>query len=190
LSCLEAMHPARLDHPADFLPCEFHVKWADRAWEREQAHNLRRSVFCLEQGIFAGDDRDAIDARAQIIVALSQVGGAPDAVVGTVRIHESAPAVWRGSRLAVHAAFRNHGRIGTTLIRLAVSSARAQGCRRFFAHVQAQNVALFERLHWTALHPEILHGRAHYVMEADLARYPPCPDPCRGYVTRTVRHAP
>jgi putative N-acetyltransferase (TIGR04045 family) len=184
------MHPARLDDPADFLPCAFHVKWADTNWEREHARHLRRSVFCLEQGLFAGDDRDAVDAQAQIIVALSQVGGAADAVVGTVRIHESAPAVWWGSRLAVHAAFRNHGRIGATLIRLAVSSAHAQGCRRFFAHVQAQNVAMFERLHWTALRPEILHGRAHCRMEADLAHYPPCPDPYRGYVTRSVRPAP
>ncbi|MFP3534813.1 GNAT family N-acetyltransferase, partial [Burkholderia sp. SIMBA_042] len=67
----------------------------------------------------------------------------PGTVVGTVRIHESEPSVWFGSRLAVHDAFRGHSRIGATLIRLAVSSAHALGCRRFLAHVQSQNVPLF-----------------------------------------------
>ena len=122
-------HSERADEPFRFVPCEFRVKWAATNWEREQALALRRAVFCTEQGIFLGDDRDAIDDHAQLIVALSCVGGAPDAVVGTVRIHEESPGCWWGSRLAVHAAFRHHGRIGATLIRLAVSSAHARGCR-------------------------------------------------------------
>ena len=41
------------------------------------------------------------------------------------------PGLWWGSRLAVHAAFRHHGRIGATLIRLAVCSAHARGCQHF-----------------------------------------------------------
>jgi hypothetical protein len=44
-----------------------------------------------------------------------------------------------GSRLAVHPAFRSHGHLGATLIRLAVSRAHAQGCRTFLAHVPSQN---------------------------------------------------
>lgn len=187
MSCLEVMYPERLDEPSDFMPCEFRIKWAAGAWECEQALVLRRAVFCAEQGIFLGDDRDAIDEHAQTIVAVSNVGGNPDAVVGTVRIHQSEPKLWWGSRLAVHAAFRHHGRIGATLIRLAVSSANARGCRRFLAHVQSQNVAMFERLHWRTLRPEHLHGRAHYLMQADLAHYPPFSDPYSGFVTRSVR---
>jgi putative N-acetyltransferase (TIGR04045 family) len=167
-----------------FAPCEFRVQWASTLWEREQAHALRRAVFCVEQGIFPGSDRDAIDdSGAQTIVAVSQVGGAPDQVVGTVRIHEESPGLWWGSRLAVHAAFRHHGRIGATLIRLAVCSAHARGCGRFLAHVQSQNVAMFERLQWRALRGETLHGRAHQLMEAALAAYPPCRDPYAGFVT-------
>ena len=190
MNCLldapDVAHPERLDEPPRFVPCEFRVKWAATAWEREQALALRRAVFCAEQGIFLGDDRDAIDDHAQLIVALSCVGGAPDAVVGTVRIHAESPSRWWGSRLAVHAAFRHHGRIGATLIRLAVSSAHARGCREFLAHVQSQNTAMFERLHWRALQRETLHGRPHDLMQADLAHYAPCDTPDAGFVTRST----
>ena len=70
-----------------FRPCEFRVAWAASAWQRGEAMALRRAVFCVEQGIFVGDDRDAIDAHAQLLVAQACVGGMPDEVVGTVRIH-------------------------------------------------------------------------------------------------------
>ena len=170
----------------DFLPCEFRIKWADCAWEHARAAALRRVVFCGEQGLFNGDDRDAIDPRAQVLVALSCIGGAHDDVVGTVRIHEERPRVWWGSRLAVAAPFRSFGRIGATLIRLAVSSANTLGADAFFAHVQSQNVPLFERLHWQSIGEEQLHGRPHHLMQADLEYYPPCLTPYAGFVTRTV----
>jgi len=173
--------------PTTFVPCEFRVKWADGGWEIDQARRLRRAVFCVEQGVFVGDDGDAIDAHAQPLVALSCVGGMNDQVVGTVRIHRATDdgddGLWWGSRLAVHAAFRNHGRLGATLIRLAVSSAHARGCRLFLAHVQRQNQTLFEKLHWQALREETLHGRPHVLMQADLSHYPPCHDPLTGFVT-------
>lgn len=181
--------PEELDESSRFMPCEFRVKWAATHWEREQALALRRAVFCAEQGIFLGDDRDAIDEHAQLIVALSCVGGAPDAVVGTVRIHEESTGRWWGSRLAVHAAFRHHGRIGATLIRLAVSSAHARGCREFLAHVQSQNTPMFERLHWRSLQRETLHGRPHDLMQANLAHYAPCDTPDAGFVTRSTERA-
>jgi putative N-acetyltransferase (TIGR04045 family) len=190
LDPLDRAHSERADVPSRFVPCEFRVKWAATSWEREQALALRRAVFCAEQGIFLGDDRDAIDDHAQLLVALSCVGGAPDAVVGTVRIHEESPGCWWGSRLAVNAAFRHHGRIGATLIRLAVSSAHARGCREFLAHVQSQNTAMFERLHWRSLRRETLHGRPHDLMCADLAHYAPCDTPYAGFVTRSTALAP
>jgi putative N-acetyltransferase (TIGR04045 family) len=176
-----------------YRPCAFHVKRAARGWEIEQAMVLRRAVFCLEQAIFARDDRDAIDDRVQddaapayLLVAVSMLGGAPDAVVGTVRVHEAEPGLWWGSRLAVHAAFRQHGQLGSTLIRLAVGSARARGCRRFLAQVQEQNVALFERLGWRALGRQTLHGREHCLMQADLQAFAPMADPDAGVVARPV----
>ncbi|MDN4054868.1 GNAT family N-acetyltransferase [Massilia sp. YIM B02763] len=172
------------DLPLAFLPSEFRVKWVTLPWEAEQAHALRRAVFCEEQGIFAGDDRDAVDERAQLLVALSCVAGLPDQVVGTVRIHAEGDAddgLWFGSRLAVDPAWRNHARLGVTLIRLAVCSAHALGCRTFRAHVQSQNVPLFERLDWHVLHAETLLGRPHHLMQAKLASYPPCRDPHAGF---------
>jgi putative N-acetyltransferase (TIGR04045 family) len=169
--------------PLAFTPAEYRVKWATLPWESNEAYALRRAVFCVEQGIFVGDDRDEIDRDAIQLVALSCVAGMPEQVVGTVRIHRTAPRVWLGSRLAVHAAFRSHGKLGSTLIRLAVSSAHALGCDTFLAHVQSQNVPLFRRLRWQSVAEETLFGRLHHLMEADLSHYPPCFTPESGFVT-------
>ena len=159
---------------------EYRVRWAGEDWEVDQAFRLRRAVFCHEQGIFIDDDRDETDDVAQLLVAVKSEPGQPEFVVGTVRIHESGPGVWFGSRLAVHAAYRNQGKIGATLIRLAVSSAHGLGCTRFLAHVQSQNVPLFRRLRWDVLEEETLLGRPHHLMQADLAHYPPCLTPREG----------
>jgi putative N-acetyltransferase (TIGR04045 family) len=167
-----------------YAPVEFLVREASQAWERDEAHALRRAVFCIEQGIFSADDRDAIDGHAQLLVAMSCIGGMPDQVVGTVRIHEAAPSLWWGSRLAVHPSFRSQGHLGATLIRLAVSRAHAQGCRTFLAHVQSQNVPLFRKLNWRPLNELAIHGRPHTEMQADLACYPPCHDAVSGFVSR------
>jgi len=186
--------PAWCELPTAFVPCEFRVKWADGGWEINEARKLRRAVFCDEQRVFEGDDLDAVDVHAQPLVALSCVGGMSEQVVGTVRIHRGADGdrdgIWWGSRLAVHADYRRHGRLGATLIRLAVSSAHARGCRVFLAHVQKQNQPLFEKLRWTPLRGERLHGREHVLMQADLAHYPPCHDPLTGFVTGPSRSAP
>ena len=167
---------------APFLPSEFQIKFAVDAWERRAAAALRRQVFCEEQKIFAGDDRDAIDETAIVLVAVSFVGVAADEVVGTVRIHQADENVWWGSRLAVAPDYRRIGALGAGLIRLAVSSAHARGCTRFLAHVQSQNALLFGKLHWTALAQIDLHGRPHHLMEANLDFYPPIANPETGFV--------
>lgn len=172
-----------------FLPSEYRIKFATEAWEREGAARLRRAVFCEEQGIFAGDDRDGIDAVAIPLVAISLWGVAASDVVGTVRIHETGPGVWWGSRLAVDARYRRVGALGATLIRLAVSSAHARGCKTFLAHVQAQNGLLFQKLHWDIVEPVDLHGHPHLRMQADLAHYPPCPTPEIGFQALPARRA-
>ncbi|WP_428375656.1 MSMEG_0567/Sll0786 family nitrogen starvation N-acetyltransferase [Lichenicoccus sp.] len=156
-----------------FVPGEYRVKLACEAWERHGHDRLRRAIFCDEQGIFAGDDRDGIDEVATPIVALSCIAGAADGVVGVVRIHQPEPGLWWGSRLGVHRHFRRIGSIGAELVRLAVCTASARGCERFLAHVQTQNVAFFERLHWHSLDAVMLHGRPHHLMQADLVRYLP-----------------
>ncbi|RYF80368.1 MAG: GNAT family N-acetyltransferase [Comamonadaceae bacterium] len=180
--------PATVAHTAPRATV-YRVRRALHAHEFEQAHALRRAVFCAEQGVFTGDDRDAIDEQAQLLVALHVPAGERKEerqVVGTVRIHAPEPGLWWGSRLAVHAAFRRQAHLGAGLIRLAVCSAQAQGCQRFLAHVQAQNAPLFERLHWVALRTLDIHGRPHVEMQADLRHYPPLADAGRGFLTPEV----
>ena len=178
------------DLPPSFQPVAFRIKRASEAWERREAHALRRAVFCAEQGIFVGDDRDAIDAQAELLVACTSVAGECDQVVGTVRIHQAEPGVWWGSRLAVHPSFRHVGRIGATLIRLAVSTAHAQGAHTFLAHVQQANVPLFGKLHWSERAVLQLHGRPHALMQAELAHYPPCAQPDWGFLTQAAPARP
>lgn len=163
-------------------PCEYLIKLAVDSWEYRDAYALRRAVFCREQGLFGDDDRDAIDDIASLIVAVSCIAGVPDQVVGTVRIHQTGPDTWWGSRLAVHPSFRRVGRIGAALIRLAVTTAHARGCRQFLAHVQNQNAAMFRRLHWNEIDELELHGRRHRFMQADLAHYPPLGGGATGFV--------
>jgi putative N-acetyltransferase (TIGR04045 family) len=160
-------------YPA-FTASDFQIKFATDHWEKRDGAALRRTVFCKEQGLFNGiDDRDDVDDIAIPIVAISLLGVAAGDVVGTVRIHQPEPGLWWGSRLAVAAEYRKVGALGAGLIRLAVSSAHARGCRTFLAHVQAQNVPLFRRLNWTTLEEIELHGVPHHRMRADLAAYPP-----------------
>lgn len=172
-----------------YVAGEARVKLATASWEVAGAADLRRRVFCREQKLFAGDDRDAVDHRALPLVALAPIFGVPDQVVGTVRIHEDAPGEWAGSRLAVEPAWRRLGALGGGLIRLAVGSAVARGCRRFTAHVQAQNAPLFHRLHWETLRIVDLHGRPHHFMVADLAHYPPIVDGETGFPVLIGRRA-
>lgn len=157
------------------LPRDYRVTHAD-ANEREAALSLRRAVFCEEQGLFDGNDADAVDAHALTMVARPWLPSGDDTyapVVGTVRIHQRQAGLWQGSRLAVAQEFRRIGAIGGALIQLAVRSAQTIGCERFIAQVQAANVRLFQRLHWHSVGTETLHGHCHHLMEADLAHYPP-----------------
>lgn len=188
------MHRPSLDHgpvwPADFAAeprtraPAFRIQWASIPWMQRQALALRRQVFCEEQRLFDRDDHDAVDDAdsTRLLVACSTLAGLPDEVVGTVRLHEAGHGQWWGSRLAVAPQWRRHAQLGTGLIRLAVCSAHALGCRAFFAHVQWQNVALFERLHWQCLDEVVLMGTRHALMCVDLSHYPPCHDPEAGFV--------
>lgn len=168
---------------APFSATEFVIKFATDPWEKQAAAALRRQVFCREQGLFGDDDRDAVDEYAIALVAVSLVGVAADEVLGTVRIHETEPGVWWGSRLAVAADYRRVGALGAGLIRLAVSSAHARGCTKFLANVQSQNALMFSKLHWNALSQHTIHGKPHHQMQADLAFYPPFEAPETGFHT-------
>ena len=164
-----------------FAACHFRLKYATEPWERAGAAVLRRQVFCDEQRIFEGDDGDDVDATAIHLVALSTMAVLADEVVGTVRIHQSEPGIWYGSRLAVDRRYRKVGALGSALIRLAVSSANSIGCVRFYANVQAQNELMFRRLNWNRVSELELLGVPHVFMQADLAAYPPLANAPEGF---------
>jgi putative N-acetyltransferase (TIGR04045 family) len=146
-------------------------KLALDGWEVSAYHRLRRRIFCDEQRLFEGDDRDAIDDVALPIVAVTRVAGIPDDVVGVVRVWEETPSVWWGGRLGTHSDHRRNGTIGPGLVRLAVRSACRRGCSVFRATVQRPNVPLFERLRWTVVGDATVCGLPHALMEADLDHY-------------------
>ena len=172
--------------PRAFTCPGYYIRAASKRFEADGAASLRHRVFVREQGIFPDHDRDEVDLIATHLVALSTYAHEADQVVGTVRIHDEAPGVWWGSRLAVDSDFRAVGRLGAELIRLAVSTANARGCELFLAHVQMQNVTLFQKLHWAPLEEVTIHGTPHMKMQADLAAYPPCADPVVGWYHRAL----
>lgn len=178
-----------IERPEVFVTPEFLIRLATQSWEIGGAASLRHRTFVTEQGIFEDHDRDATDRHALPLVAVSTMASEADEVVGTVRIHEESPGLWWGGRLAVAPAYRGVGRLGPELIRLAVGTAHARGCHTFMAHVQMQNVPLFEKLHWQAVGAQEIYGHPHMKMLADLAAYPPVLDPARGWMALTRRAA-
>ena len=145
---------------------------AREAWQVEAYFQLRREIFAAEQGLFTGSDRDAFDDQASPIVAQGEIAGMPDGVVGVVRIYEEGTGTWFGGRLGVARAYRRVGAVGTALITEAVSTAHGWGCQRFLATVQEANARYFEHHHFRRLEAIELLGRPHFLMQADLERYP------------------
>jgi putative N-acetyltransferase (TIGR04045 family) len=160
-----------LSPPAAFMPGEYRVEQALTSWLQAGCYALRREVFCQEQKIFERDDRDTVDEACLLLAASSCLFGHGDEVVGTVRIHEPEAGLWWGSRLAVSRPFRRVGGLGAALIKLAVGTAKFHGAQVFLAHVQKQNLPLFQALHWSVLDEKDIHGKPHYLMQADISAY-------------------
>jgi len=145
---------------------------AREPWQIRDYFQLRSEIFAAEQGLFEGSDRDAHDDHASAIVAQGEIAGMPDGVVGVVRIYQEGEGTWYGGRLGVSRAYRRVGAVGTALITEAVSTAHGWGCRRFLATVQEANARYFEHHHFRRLEAIELLGRPHFLMQADLERYP------------------
>ena len=151
----------------------FETRVARTAGERVAYFALRRSIFCDEQQVFEGDDRDDCDVTAVPIVCIAGGGDGGPRVVGVVRIWEESPGDWWGGRLGVDPAFRTVGGIGRWLVQAAVGTARAWGAHRFRATVQRANVPFFRRLRWETRAEIDLFRRPHHLMEAALEHYSP-----------------
>jgi putative N-acetyltransferase (TIGR04045 family) len=133
--------------------------------------DLRHKIFVEEQGVFTGNDLDAIDEIAHPIIAIAPKATSLE-VLGVVRIYEAEPRLWYGGRLGTHPDYRRGWHIGKGLIHTAVTTANAWGCDRFLATVQIQNVRFFQRLHWDSIEEVEICGIAHHLMQADLNHYP------------------
>lgn len=169
---LDSIHPwGRPIRP--FLPKGVTASVAGEAWQIREYFRLRREIFGIEQGLFAGSDRDEFDDDAVPIVASSGVAGVVDEIVGVVRIYRTDDDTYFGGRLGVAQSHRRVGAIGTALITCAVSTAHRLGCQRFFATVQEKNVKYFERHRFSVRESLMVCGRPHQLMEADLHAYPP-----------------
>jgi putative N-acetyltransferase (TIGR04045 family) len=162
---------------APFISPSIVVVSAQERWQLSGSRQLRRQVFCKEQGVFEQDDADEHDTRALTIVALSTVAGMQDRVIGTVRVFEAADPedatrrVWFGGRLAVAPEYRRQSSLGDRLTIAAVASARVLGARRFLATVQEANIGFFERHHFALLSRLLVQGRPHALMEADMRQF-------------------
>jgi putative N-acetyltransferase (TIGR04045 family) len=145
---------------------------ASEPWQLRAYFALRHAIFVDEQAMFERTDRDEHDTIATPIVVLGHAAGMPDDVIGAVRIYPAAGGTWYGGRLGVCRAHRARGVVGSALIFAAVCTAHARGCTRFLATVQEANVAYFERHRFVAIRPVEVCGRAHRLMQADLAAFP------------------
>ena len=139
--------------------------------ERQGHFAVRQAVFVEEQALFEGSDVDEHDEHAIHLIALDQDTGA---IVGAVRCYEAENGDWFGGRLAVvKEARRNGSRIGPQLCQLAEQVVIEQGCHRFLAYIQLQNVQFFERLGWSKVGEPVMHcEQLHQIMQASLAAAP------------------
>jgi len=138
---------------------------ARTSFELNQAFDIRREVFVTEQKIFETSDRDPDDLNGIHLVAKQGQD-----VVGTVRVFRNGNGNrhWIGGRLAVKKGYRSSG-AGELLVRRAVATVKEQGCTKFTAHIQEDNVPFFSHLGWKGIGmPEPYFGRVHQVMEANL----------------------
>lgn len=134
--------------------------------ERALHWRIRQAVFVGEQRVFDDSDRDGRDHRAATVHALGMCGAV---VAGTVRFYPlDEPGIWKGDRLAVLPSFRRFG-LGGPLVRFAVRTAGALGGTQMIAHIQPQNVEVFEHLGWQAVGQLIDYvGQPHQQMRIDL----------------------
>ncbi|HSJ74369.1 MAG TPA: GNAT family N-acetyltransferase [Miltoncostaeaceae bacterium] len=123
------------------------------------ALELRRRVFCEEQGVPEELERDADDATALHLVAVEPSG----AVVATCRLVERGGAMLL-QRMAVARAARGRG-LGARLLDAAHAEAAAAGAGEVELHAQVAVRDFYARAGYAAEGPEFEEaGIAHVLM--------------------------
>ncbi|CAN5528849.1 GNAT family N-acetyltransferase [soil metagenome] len=131
--------------------------------EREAAVELRRRVFCEEQGVSPTDELDGHDGAAIHLVAVGEGG----AVIGTCRLLLRGP-ICQLSRMAVDPGARGRG-VGRALLRAAETEGRATGARYIALHAQLHAQRLYSSSGYVAYGTRFMEaGIEHVAMEKAL----------------------
>jgi putative N-acetyltransferase (TIGR04045 family) len=119
---------------------DIQIRWAERSEDLSRAVELRKQVFCEEQGVPVSEELDGRDREAEHIVALS-----PDReqIIGTLRLLIDGPRAKVG-RVAVAHDWRRRG-IASQMLTLALARARRHGCTQARLAAQLDAVALYEQ---------------------------------------------
>ncbi len=138
---------------------QFEIRPARTPHELEEALALRYEVFCREQGVPIGEERDGRDRDGLHLIA---VGG--DRLLGTCRLVFVGRTV-QFSRLAVAMSVRRHG-IATALLQAADAESLAHGANRLVLHAQTYARSLYEGNGYRARGREFTEaGIEHVAME-------------------------
>jgi predicted GNAT family N-acyltransferase len=139
------------------------VRAAGDPHEVAAALELRKRVFCGEQGVSLEAERDGRDREALHVVALAK-----DGVLGTCRVLVDGE-VARLGRMAVAPDLRGRG-IGTAVLREAEELARDAGARWMMLHAQVDARGVYDRAGYEQCGaPFVEEGIDHVAMEKPLA---------------------
>jgi predicted GNAT family N-acyltransferase len=139
------------------------VRPAASSSEVDEALELRRRVFCDEQGVTLAADQDGRDTEALHIVAVDA-----GQLVGTCRLVFD-NGIARLGRMAVEPNLRGRG-IGARVLEVAERESRAAGAKRIRLHAQTDAQSLYERGGFQVQGEEFVEeGIPHVTMEKRLA---------------------
>lgn len=121
----------------------YEVRQVRDVQELSAALELRRDVFCVEQGVPRYEELDGRDGDGMHLVAI-----AGDELLATCRVLMVGSTA-QLSRLAVRASARRRG-IATALLELADAEARKAGGKRIVLHAQTYARQLYENAGYRA----------------------------------------
>lgn len=144
------------------------IRPAQNAVEVDAAMELRKRVFCDEQGVSLDSERDGRDGRD----ALHLVAETDGQILGTCRVIVAGKTATL-SRMAIERNERGSG-IGRALLRAAHLHARQEKARRVVLHAQMHALGFYEAEGYAPRGPIFMEeGIEHVAMEKRLSTKAP-----------------
>ncbi|MGF1576374.1 MAG: GNAT family N-acetyltransferase [Cyanophyceae cyanobacterium] len=148
-------------------PSSFVIKTVETLQEREQAFEVRRQVFQVEQGVSAKEEFDDYDDTALHIVVLDQDQGVATARIRSLGLDEGAKRA-KIERMAVLAPYRGLS-VGRNMMDFILGHLIQQDFTEAKLHAQLQAQGFYERLGFIAQDPVFEEaGIPHRVMTRSL----------------------